>query len=140
MSLLPALIALFVVMLAVVGAERMVRDGGIAAVQEAERQVARHRANAALERVASTFEAAEAGDGVDPDAGIGIVVEAMPTAEPGEIGDLPLQIRRVTAIAENGNSLVRLQADYAVQGCESGHDDPCTPRVHRVAWRELAAE
>jgi hypothetical protein len=47
---------------------------------------------------------------------------------------------RVTAAGESGRSLVRLQADYAIAGCEGAHDDPCTPRVRRIALRELPVE
>lgn len=140
MSLMPALIALFAVMLAAVGAASMVRDGGLAAVQQADRQLARHLAEAALARMAATLEeVGVAGDGV-PEVEDGIAIEAVPTDDRGEIGDLPLQIRRVTAVAQNGRSLVRLQEDYAVQGCESSHDDPCRQQARRVAWRELPAE
>lgn len=140
MSLLPALMALFAVMLAVVGAASMSRDGGLAAVQQADRQLARHLAEAALERAAAAFEEVAGDDDASPSLEPGIAVEAVPTADRGEIGDLPLRIRRVTAVAEHGRSRVRLQADYAVQGCESVHDDPCTPQTRRLAWRELPAE
>lgn len=140
MSLLPALMALFAVMLSVVGAASMVRDGGRAAVQQADRQLARHLAEAALQRTAAAFEDVGSDDEASPDVGPGIAVEAVPTADRGEIGDLPLQIRRVTAVAVNGRSRVRLQVDYAVQDCESVHDDPCKVQARRVAWRELLAE
>ncbi len=138
MSLMPSLIALFAVMLAAAGAASMVRDGGLAAVQHADRQLARHRAEAALARTAAAIEDV-AGDG-EPEAGDSIAVEDVPTADRGEIGDLPLQIRRVTVTSEHGHSQARLQADYVVQGCESAHDDPCLPQNRRLAWRELFAE
>lgn len=140
MSLLPAIMALFAVMLSVVGAASMLRDGGLATVQQADRQLARHLADAALQRTAAAFEEAGAGDDSGPDVDDGIAVEAVPTADRGEIGDLPLQIRRVTAVAENGRSRVRLQVDYAVQDCASVHDDPCPLQARRLAWRELPAE
>lgn len=138
MSLLPALMAMLAVMLAAAGASLLVRDGGLAAAQHADRQLARLRADAALGRAAAIYGQADAERAAAADEAL--IVEQVPSADRGEIADLPLQLLRVTATGESGRSLVRLQADYAVDGCEDPDDDPCTPRVRRIAVRELPVE
>lgn len=138
MSLLPALMAMLAVMLAAAGASVIVRDGGLIAVQHVDRQLARQRAEAALRRAAAIHGQADAdGTATDEEA---VMVEYVPSADRGEIADLPLQLLRVTATGESGHSLVRLQADLAVDGCEDAGGDPCTPRVRRIAVRELPVE
>ena len=92
----------------------------------------------ALGRAAATYGQADADRAAAADEAL--IVEQVPSADRGEIADLPLQLLRVTATGESGRSLVRLQADYAVDGCEDPDDDPCTPRVRRIAVRELPVE
>lgn len=138
MSLLPALMAMLAVMLAAAGASVIVRDGGLVAAQHIERQLAHQRAEAALGQAAATYGQADA-EGIAAD-GEAVMVEYVPSADRGEIADLPLQLLRVTAAGESGRSLVRLQADLAVDGCEDADDDPCTARVRRIAVRELPVE
>jgi hypothetical protein len=142
MSLLPALLALCAVMLAVAGAARMVRDGGLVTAQHVDHQLARARAETALRRTATRFAQAEAlaDDPAVADGAGTVTVEEVPSSDQGEIADLPLHLLRVTAAGESGRSLVRLQADYAIDGCEGAYDDPCTPRVRRIALRELPVE
>lgn len=138
MSLLPALIAMLAVMLAAAGASVLVRDGALVAAQHVDRQLARQRAEAALGRTAAVYGQAYAdGTATDDES---VMVEYVPSADRGEIADLPLQLLRVTAIGENGRSLVRLQADLAVDGCEDADEDSCMPRVRRIAVRELPVE
>jgi hypothetical protein len=146
MSLLPALIAMLAVTLAAAAAAFIVRDGGLATARHIDRQLAHQRAETALGRAAVVFGVPLDGvtavteiDGPVLAAGA-VTVELVASADRGEIADLPLQLMRVTATGESGRSLVRLQADYAVDGCEAAHDDPCTPRVRRIALRELPVE
>lgn len=131
MNLLPGLIALMIVMLLSTASSRLVADGTWSAVQRFERVKVRERAERSL------LQAAEAlAIGASTDTGVVVErVASSPTAEPGE---LPLLLYRVTAAVRGRTSTVKLQADYAVDGCESPYDDPCRPRVRRIAWRELA--
>jgi Tfp pilus assembly protein PilX len=140
MSLLPALLALCAVMLAVAGAARMVRDGGLATAQHVDHQLAWVRAETALRRTATRFAQADALADDFAAADAAVTVEEVLSSDQGEIADLPLYLLRVTAAGESGRSRVRLQADYAIDGCEGAHDDPCTPRMRRIALRELPAE
>ncbi len=142
MSLLPALLALCAVMLAVAGAARMVRDGGLATAQHVDHQLAQARAETALRRTAARFAQAEslAVGSVAADGAVTVSVENVPSSDRGEIADLPLHLLRVTATGESGRSVVTLQADFAIDGCEGAYDDACTPRMRRIALRELPAE
>ena len=77
---------------------------------------------------------------VAADGAVIVSVENVPSSDRGEIADLPLHLLRVTATGESGRSVVRLQADFAIDGCEGAYDDACTPRMRRIALRELPAE
>lgn len=130
MSLFPALVTLMVVMLLAVSSARISQDTGLAAAQRIDRQMARQRAEIALQRAAAALGAVEP---VSNDA----LVEEVTLSEQSELGDLPPILHRVTASGYGRQVSIRLQADYAVDACESADDDPCLPRVRRVAWREL---
>ncbi len=131
MSLLPGLIALLIVMLLSTASSRLVAEGTWSAAQRFERVKVRESAERALSQAAAAL-ATGAG------AGSGVVVERVPSSPAAESGELPLLLYRVTATVRGRTSTVKLQADYAVDGCESPYDDPCRARVRRIAWRELA--
>lgn len=148
MSLLPSLIVFFAVLLFAAASGQQLRDAGLLASQQADRALAWRRAEAALGRSAASLSAGLAGmpdnvggdadrsdepDGFDDGPGI----ETLPSAADSELGELPLRLQRVTAAGEAGMTRVRIQADYAIDGCESAHDEPCMPRVRRIAWRQL---
>ena len=138
MSLLPSLVVLFAVLLLTLASGQQWRDAALLASQQADRQLAWRRAETALARSAAALAADAAGM---PDEALGDVVdtliETLPSAANSELGELPLKLQRVTATGEAGRTRVRLQADYAIDGCESAHDEGCTPRLRRIAWRQL---
>ncbi len=140
MSLLPALLAMVAVVLAAAGAASIVRDGGLAQSRHADHQLARMRAEAALRRAAAGLGETHAAADSLARADAAIRIDEVASSDTAELADLPLQLLRVTATGESGRIRVRVQADYAIDGCESAHDDPCTPRVRRIAWRELSVE
>lgn len=131
MSLFPALVTLLIVMMLAVSSARVSQDAGLSAAQRMQAQLARQRAESALRRAVSNLVANEI---VASD----VSVEQVDISGQAELGDLPMQLHRVTAIGQVHQTSVRLQADYAIDGCASGDDDPCTPRVRRIAWRELS--
>ena len=130
MSLLPALMTLVVVMMLAVSSARLAQDAGLLVAQRVDGQLARLHADHALRRAADHLSAHAA-------ASNQVVVEEVAISEQAELSDLPLQLYRVTVASQGHQTLIRLQADYALVGCDSEEDAPCTPRVRRVAWREL---
>ncbi len=133
MNLLPGLIALLIVMLLSTASSRLVAEGTWSAVQRIERVQLRERAERELARVAKALAI-----GADAGTGTGMVVEQVASSSAAEAGELPLLFYRVTTTARGRTSMVKLQADYAVDGCESRYDDPCQARVRRIACGELA--
>lgn len=131
MNLLPGLVALLIVMLLSTASSGLVAEGTWSAMQRIERLRARERAEAALSQAAAALA-----NGADP--GAGVVIEQLASSPATELGELPLLLHRLTATIQGKASRVRLQADYAVDGCESPYDDPCEVRVRRIAWRELS--
>ena len=130
MSLLPAIVALLVVMWFATSSGRVVQDAGLSVAERTDRELARQQAEFALRRAAEALVNDEALSGE-------VSVDEVPVSEHAELGDLPLTLQRLTATGQSHQSRIRLQADYAIDGCESEHDDPCQPRVRRIAWREL---
>ncbi len=130
MSLFPAIVTLLVVMLLAAASARISQDTGLAAAQRMDSHMARQRAEIALQHAAAALGT---GEPVPSDA----LVEEVALCEQAELGDLPLVLQRVTATGYGHQARVRLQADYAVDGCESADEEPCLPRVRRIAWREL---
>ncbi len=134
MSLIPALFSLLAAMLFSVGASRSVQDAGLQMSQQVERLLALQRAELGLARVAEFLASSDA----DGEVGEwGAQMETVPSASNPELQDLPLTLQRVTVTGEERGTRVRLQADYAVDGCESTYDDHCVSRVRRIAWRQL---
>lgn len=131
MSLLPGLIALLIVMLLSTASSRLVAEGTWSATQRVERVKVRERAERALSQ--ATDALATGAEVVE-----GVVVEQLASSPAAESGELPLLLHRVTVTVRGRTSVVKLQADYAVDGCESPYDDPCRAGVRRIAWRELA--
>ncbi len=157
MSLLPALVVFFAVLLFAAASGQQLQDAGLLASQQADRALAWRRAEAALARSAASMaeDAAGLSDDVGDDAddadGANVSrafngadgpdaaprIETLPSAADSELGELPLSLQRVTAAGKAGMTRVRLQADYAVDGCESADDESCISRVRRIAWRQL---
>ncbi len=131
MSLFPALASMLLVMMLAVSSVRVVQDAGLLAAQRRDAHMARQRADLVLHRMAAALAAEE------PTADEA-AIEEVPTSDQAELGDLPLLLHRVTVTGRGHQARVRLQADYAVDGCESEDDEPCVPRVKRIAWRELS--
>jgi hypothetical protein len=131
MSLFPAIVTLLVVMTLAASSARLAQDTSLLVEQRIDGQLARQRAEIALQRITATL--------VDdqPAADIGSI-EAIRISDQAELGDLPLMLYRVTTSGQGHRVIVRVQADYAVDGCESADDDPCMSRVRRIAWRELS--
>lgn len=130
----PAMVTLLVVMLLSALSARIAQDTGLSAAQRIDRQMARQRAESALQLAAAALGA---GEPASHDASSDASIEEVVLSELAELADLPLILQRVTATGHGLHARVRLQADYAVDGCESADDDPCLPRVRRIAWREL---
>ncbi len=137
MNLVATLFALFAVMWLIAGSGRSVQDAGTQMSQQSNRLLALQRAEAALARTARSLRSADAD--VDIDGGE-VQVETLASASDAELEELPLMLQRVTAVGEERGTRVRLQADYAVDGCESAHDEHCVARVRRIAWRQLSQE
>lgn len=139
MSLLPSLVVLFAVLLLTLASGQQGRDAALLASQQADRQLAWRRAEAALAQSAAALAADAAGvpDPAPVGRDIDTRIEMLPGAANAELGELPLNLQRVTATGEAGRTRVRLQADYAIDGCESAHDEGCRPRLRRIAWRQL---
>lgn len=130
MSLFPALMALVLVMMFATSSARLTQDAGLSAVQRSDGQLARLQADVALQKAAADL----------PSLGLAsktALVEERAISDQAEMSDLPLQLLRVTVASEVHQSMIRLQADYALDGCASEYDSPCTTRVRRIAWREL---
>lgn len=130
MSVFPALVTLVLVMMLVMSSLRVTQDTGLATAQLNDAQLARQRAEGALLRAASLLASGES-------VIAAVSIEQLEISGQAELGDLPLQLHRVTAVGQGHQARIRLQADYVIDGCESEHDDPCAPRVRRIAWREL---
>ncbi len=142
MSLLPSLVVFFAVLLFAAASGQQSRDAGLLASQQADRELAWRRAETALARSAASLVADVANapdDGGDDGDGdrAGPRIETLPSAADSELGELPLNLQRVTAAGEAGTAQVRVQADYAIDGCEDAHDEACRPRIRRLAWRQL---
>jgi Tfp pilus assembly protein PilX len=130
MSFFPAIVALLVVMMLAASSARIAQDAGLSAAQRMDLQLARHRADRALRRAAIAL--------VNSDSPASdVVIDELTISEQAELGDLPLLLYRLTVSGQGHQASVRVQADYVLDGCESEEDDPCTPRVRRIAWREL---
>lgn len=130
MSLLPTLFALLVILIYSAASSRIVQDGGLLLSQRADRLLALQRAETELAHASSRL----AYGGNDA---LNATLEILPSAADAELDELPLLLHRVTVTGEAGSVRVRLQADYAVDGCESADDDDCVARVRRIAWRQL---
>ncbi len=139
MSLLPSLVVFFAVLIFAAASGQQVRDAGLLASQQADRELAWRHAEAGLARSAAMPVADAAGEPEDggEDNSTALQIETLPSAADSELGELPLNLQRVTAAGQVGTTQVRLQADYAVDGCEDVHDEVCTPRIRRLAWRQL---
>lgn len=138
MSLVPALIAMLVVLLVTTGSAFLSQDSLLAAGRRADRQLALERAEAMLQHEAAVMagQTDADGDGDDP-----AVEHADIRSSPfTELNELPLVLHRLTAVGRGRQVTVRLQADYAIDGCVSAYDDGCQPRLRRIAWRELPVE
>jgi Tfp pilus assembly protein PilX len=129
-SLLPSLFALLIILIYSAASSRIVQDDGLLVSQRADRLLALQRAETELAH--ATSQLAHGGN----DA-LNAALEILPSAADAELDELPLLLHRVTVTGEAGSARVRLQADYAVDGCESAHDDDCVSRVRRIAWRQL---
>ncbi len=146
MSLTPTLFALFTAMQFFIASGRLVQDSGLLMSQQAARLLALQRAEVKLAHAARRL----ADPHIDIDAAAAIQVwsdddgdgsiETLPVAADAELEELPLTLQRVTVVGQQGGTRIRLQADFAVDGCESAHDDPCAPRVRRIAWRQLSPD
>lgn len=130
MSLFPALMTLVIVMMLAASSTRLAQDAGLLAAQRTDGQLARLLADHALRRAAADLSAH--GGAVNE-----VVVDEVAISEQAELSDLPLQLHRLTATSQGHQAPIRLQADYALVGCDTEYDAPCTPRVRRIAWREL---
>ena len=131
MSLFPAIVTLLVVMMLAASSARLAQDTSLLAEQRIDGQLARQRAEIALQRLSATLAHDQPAASVGP-------IEAIRISDQAELGELPLTLYRVTVTGQGHRVIVRVQADYAVDGCESADDDPCTSRVRRIAWRELS--
>ncbi len=148
MSLLPSVIVMLVVALVAAANACLLQDAGLSAARDADRQLARQRADAALARAARSLSSMDVTAYVDP----AVRIEQVASADVAEVGDLPLVLHRITAAGQGRHDRTRLQADYAIDGCEQDDADesvaaenadaepPCTLRVRRLAWRELPVE
>jgi hypothetical protein len=130
LSLLPSLFALLVILVYGAASSRSVQDAGLLVSQRADRLLALQRAEAELAHVANVLARDDSGP-------LNTTLELVPSAADAELEELPLLLHRVTVIGEAGSARIQLQADYAVDGCESAHDDTCVSRVRRIAWRQL---
>ncbi len=137
MNLIAALFAFFAVMWLTAGAGRLVQDASMQISQQSERLLALQRAEAALARTAASLRSTDTDVYAD---GGEVQVETLASASDAELQELPLMLQRVTAVGEERGTRIRLQADYAVDGCESAHDEHCVARVRRIAWRQLSPE
>lgn len=146
MSLIPSLFALCATLLLMAASSRSVQDTGLIMSQQAERLLAMQRAQLRLVQAAEML--------ADPNAEFGAMseiedgeygrwasmIETLPIATDAELPDLPLTLQRVTVTDDGRGARVRLQADFAVDGCESAHDEAYVPRVRRIAWRQLSPD
>ena len=131
MTVFPALVTLLIVMMLAVSSARISQDAGLSAAQRMNGQLARQRAERALRRGVDKLM-------VNETAESDVTIEQVAISGQAELGDLPMQLYRVTAIGQVHQNSVSVQADYAIDGCASEDDDPCTPSVRRIAWRELS--
>lgn len=130
MSLFPALITLVIVMMLAAVSARFAQDAGLSAAERMGNQLTRLQADVALQSASTKLPA----QGITSTE---VVVEQIAISGQAELSDLPMELQRMTVVSQGHQSRIRLQADYVLEGCESAYDDPCTPRVRRVAWREL---
>lgn len=141
MSLMPSLFALLAVLMLTASAGRLAQDASLLASQQADRLIALQRAEIALAHAAEFLagdmaSAADSGGNGDWDG----MIETLPSADDAELGELPLELRRVTVSGAGGSARVRLQADFAVDLCESAYAEACVARVRRIAWRQLPSD
>jgi hypothetical protein len=125
------MVTLLVVLMLAASSARIAQDAGLSAAQRMDLQLARQRADRALRRAAFALAS---GDGSVSEVDISDVA----ISEQAELGDLPMLLYRLTVTSHGYQSSIRVQADYVLDGCESEEEDPCTPRVRRIAWRELS--
>ncbi len=137
MSLMPSIIALMVAMLFSAAARGLAQESGLAMSQQAARLMAFQLAEMRLAQAASLLLVDAP---LDDDSRLPGSLETLPSASDAELQDLPLTLQRVTVVGKQGAIEVRLQADFAIDGCESAHDADCVPRVRRIAWRQLTAD
>lgn len=121
---------MLVILLYGAASSRSVQDAGLLVSQRADRLLALQHAEAELAHVATVL----AQDDIGP---LNATLELVPSAADAELEELPLLLHRVTVIGEAGSARVRIQADYAVDGCESADDDACVSRLRRIGWRQL---
>ncbi len=136
MSLVPAIITLLVVTLVAMASARLVQDGCQAAARQADRLMARQHAEALLQQAVKSLQEEGQGGAIL----LSVEREEIAGSDRSDLGELPLVLQRLTAVGEGQFARVRLQADYALDACESHDDNPCRPALRRIAWRELSAE
>lgn len=137
MSLMPSVFALFAALLFSFAASRSLQDNGLLMSQQTGRLLALQRAQVRLAQATDILAGATV-DAQD-DGWIG-TVETLPSAADAELQGLPLMLQRVTVVGDGGAVQVRLQADFAVDGCDTALDGECVPRVRRIAWRQLPGD
>lgn len=136
MSLLPAMIAMLVASLVAAASACLVQDSALAAARQANRVLAREQAEAALARSAAMLVVRAAGHTGHTEVSPGDI----PAPRFSQMGPTQASLHRLTAVGESSRHRVRLQADYAITGCDFAGEPSCRPRVRRIAWRELPAE
>lgn len=165
MSFLPSVLISTMVMLLASASAQLVRDTALSQAQWEQQQQAMSRAELLLMQSASDLlMTANEQAGGRPNSAQEVLVEQLPVSLPAELSDLPLSVFRISAVGRVSQLSVRLQADYAIDACDTDDEDKeertekentnktknkqdneanenqvinCTPRIRRIAWRHL---
>jgi hypothetical protein len=140
MSLTPSVFALLTALLFSVGAGGIAQESRLSMAQLAARLLALQHAELLLTQAADMLAVDGANGTGRSDPSWRGVIETLPVLQDASAAALPPVLQRVTVVGESGTARVRLQADFAVYGCESALDPACVARVARLAWRQLPLE
>lgn len=141
MSLLPSTLAVMMVVLLAGASSQLVEDAALSSTQLMHRQLAMARAGARLS-VGSAALAAHLQQQADTDGATilsvpDLVVEQIKPDDGAELGDLPMDLYRLTSTGRTAQTIVKLQADYAMNPCDT-EQGGCITGIRRVAWRSLS--
>lgn len=134
MSLVPAVFVLLGALLYSFASSRVVNDNGLLMSQQQDGLLAQLHAEIQLARWARVLAAPAA----EPAGDRGGSIDSVPSAVVDGWPSLPPTLQRVTVIGDAGHARVRLQADFAIDGC--AQEEACVTRVRRIAWRQLPSE